>query len=50
MKKVYNAPTLECLAFFSATSIGNDEDLALVNNGGSNPWNDGELNWGDNWT
>lgn len=48
MKKIYNAPELECLAFFSAAAIGNDEDLSLIDLNGSTTWNDGELDW--NWT
>lgn len=43
MKKLYSAPTLECLAFFSASPIGSDDDdLALMD---SNAWNEGELGW-----
>ena len=38
MKKLYSAPTMECLAFFSNYPISDDED-------GSNAWNEGELGW-----
>lgn len=43
MKKIYNAPVLECLAFCSAAAIGAEiEDPEQIN---SALWNDGELNW-----
>ena len=44
MKKLYTAPAMECMAFFSDVSIA-DEDLALMYGNGSAPWNDGELGW-----
>ena len=37
------APSLELLAFCSASAIGSDFDEGDPN--GSKPWNDGELNW-----
>ncbi len=43
MKKLYEAPILELLAFCSNAAIGNEELLEDPNN--SKPWNDGELGW-----
>lgn len=49
MKKVYNAPSLELLAYCSVTAISNDnwstsydDDASGIN---SQPWNNGELGW-----
>ena len=48
MKKLYSAPSLELLAYCSATAIsGNwqemyEEDASGIN---SEPWNNGELGW-----
>ena len=48
MKKLYNAPVLEFLAFCSATAISGDwqeeygPDAPGIN---SEPWNNGELGW-----
>ena len=48
MKKLYSAPSLELLAYCSATAIsGNwqetyEEDATGIN---SEPWNNGELGW-----
>lgn len=44
MKKLYSAPALECLAFFSASPIGAEEDY-IPSTDGSFGWNDGELGW-----
>lgn len=44
MKKLYSAPALECLAFFSASPIGAEEDY-IPGEDGSFGWNDGELGW-----
>ena len=44
MKKIYDAPVLELLAFCSASPIGAEESWGEDENG-SKPWNDGELNW-----
>ena len=43
MKKIYNAPTLECLEFFSVSPIGTTSSTDP-----SYGWNDGEMGW--NWT
>ena len=43
MKKIYDAPVLECLAFCSVAAIGAEiEDPEQIT---SALWNDGELNW-----
>ena len=44
MKKIYNAPALECLEFFSVCPIGAEEE-AFKDPNGSWAWNDGELGW-----
>lgn len=43
MKKIYSAPSFECLAFLSASPIGAEEIIPDEN--GSFAWNDGELGW-----
>lgn len=45
MKKIYDAPVLELLAFCPNVAIGatTDDEMADPNN--SKPWNDGELGW-----
>ena len=43
MKKIYDAPVLELLAFCSASAIGSDFEEGDPND--SKPWNDGELGW-----
>lgn len=45
MKKIYNAPALECLEFFSVSPISNDPYDVLPDSNGSFGWNDGELGW-----
>lgn len=48
MKKLYSAPSLELLAYYSATAIsgtweeGYEEGATGIN---SEPWNNGELGW-----
>ena len=46
MKKNYDAPILELLAFASDTAIGTEwNDLTEGDAINSQPWNDGELGW-----
>lgn len=42
MKKIYSAPILECLAFYSTTAIGTEVEEPEKD---SKLWNDGELSW-----
>lgn len=41
MKKIYDAPVMECLAFCAATAISVEEEETDI----SIPYNDGELGW-----
>ena len=46
MKKNYDAPVLELLAYCSVSAIGGDWNEAEEEPGiSSKPWNDGELGW-----
>ena len=46
MKKFYNAPSMEFLAFCSSSAIGTGEDeMEAFSNFNSDASNDGELGW-----
>lgn len=45
MKKLYSAPSLEFLAYCSLSPIGAEWEDQEDPDGGSKPWNDGELGW-----
>lgn len=45
MKKIYNAPALELLAYCSLSPIGAEADPWGEDENSSKPWNDGELGW-----
>lgn len=43
MKKLYSAPSLECLEFASLSPIGAETGDPMEDPNSSKPWNDGEL-------
>lgn len=45
MKKIYDAPVLELLAYCSIDPIGATTDESFEDTNDSLPWNNGELGW-----